>query len=138
MASSGPNRKPVITRITSLGSYFRKDTAGIRMSATAAYAIAAIIARVTRRLVSYFFIRAASSKNKTPPTRKSGAAQALLHASSFIQTILSATEFHRICLSARGLYRRSGIAAARSSPCPEECGSYDPERKYITAGIQCQ
>ena len=33
----------------------------------------------------------------------------------FIQTILSASEFHRVCLSARGLYHRWGIA-----PRPED------------------
>lgn len=37
--------------------------------------------------------------------------------SSSIQTLLSASEFHRInAFGARGLYRRSGI-----SPCPEDC-----------------
>ena len=45
--------------------------------------------------------------------------------SSLIQTILSAPETHRINLSARGLYRRSGIA-----PCPEE---YLIFHRYYTA-----
>ncbi len=38
--------------------------------------------------------------------------------SSFIQTVLSAPELRRICLAARGLYHRWGIA-----PRPEECYS---------------
>jgi len=36
-------------------------------------------------------------------------------AASSIQTVLSAPESDRICLSARGVYRREGI-----SPCPED------------------
>jgi hypothetical protein len=39
--------------------------------------------------------------------------------SSFIQTLLSVAESHCICLTARGLYRRSGI-----SPCPEDGKDY--------------
>ena len=57
-------------------------------------------------------------KNSSEESHSPGAAQECkesLTASSSIQTILSVSELHRICLTARGLYRRSGI-----SPCPEE------------------
>ena len=51
----------------------------------------------------------------------------LYQKSSSIQTVLSVSELHRFGLSARGLYRRSGIA-----PCPEVIFIYNNiPRLYI-------
>lgn len=119
-----PVDKPPIAMTTSLGSYSRKSTRGMRTSATSAYAMAQSMPTVVICLVLWIMFPP-PKKNAHPKAQfclsgvHFGCAQKRAHplrTSSFIQTLLSVLELHQVLRSrARGLYRRSGIA-----PCPED------------------